>query len=381
LLLLTSYKCIMQAEFNAFLVSVTAMMLILNARSVCHFIGIILLGWLPFFKGISIVIAIQALLILFGMFNIKGNKLSKIAFGVTVVMTGIFLAIWCVYPREITDIFDALMFQSTFQIAPIKLLGNLFVKGIAEVVISSTHHMLLLVSLVSFITISIQKPLTRKSAMLLIAWLLGYIAVVIQGRYYVYHYVLLYLPMLFTLFDAYSLWHGVQNKSTNIIKAVWLGLGMVTTGIFLLNASPLQQIVPEGVFIIKKGVDYRNSKIQEDKLWRYYQSLPAGLDMESEVLYLDDGRRTWLMGMKSASRYYFPLPIQRLKYNRALKSKKCFDDMVEKLNGYKGKYIIWNEEWFDLPEEELFTRFRDRLASYDKKMVLDKIYLYVLRAD
>ena len=91
----------------------------------------------------------------------------------------------------------------------------------------------------------------------------------------------------------------------------------------------------------------------------------ANLDKNMDMLYLEPGMGPWIIGLKSPSRYFFPLPVQRSKYNPTLRETDSYKELLEQINNYDGKYILLDPLWFDLSDKS-FDDFHKNLINYSK---------------
>jgi len=96
---------------------------------------------------------------------------------------------------------------------------------------------------------------------------------------------------------------------------------------------------------------------------------PKDLDLNKPVLYLDSGTGVWCWGAKSASRYFYPLPVQRYRYNKELPGTKCYNKLLNSMNKFNGKYMLISEGWFKVPKLKDFDAFRKKMKNYKKYSV------------
>lgn len=380
MMLVTSYKCIMQSEFNALLFSVLALMLIITEKWYWLFLGGLVLSAVPFFKGVSAIFSIQVLLIGGGVYSLSRKNTASLTVLFVLLVLMIMALLKGFYHQELVDILDATAFQSTFKVPADAWIRSLFLAGAQGLFVGSLHHPFLLLSILGLVGLALGRSRPHGILPIALAWLTGYFAVGIQNRYIGYHYVMLYLPMLYSLLFMYVWWRKAKYAGLSAQYLVALMLVVLPFGLFLVNTSPLQTAVPRDAWLVEWSTSYLATKERENKLREFSRALKIRNDKnDSKALYLDDGTRLWLVDMKSASRYYYPLPVQRALANHDLMKRKCFEEVAEAINGYDGEYILWNEDWFVLPEWPLFEPFRKKLTDYYKMKISDNVYLYTKR--
>jgi len=242
ILFLSSFRVILQAEFTALLFSFFALCLVLSSKKVSYAIGIAILSLIPFFKGISVIFVVQIVGILFGFFNWNKRQLIKISFLSASIALLIAVSIYAIYPQEFTDIKEATLFQSSFGIGFLSILHSIF-KSIVYSVTVGTHFPLLLISLSGLIFWRIKKKIKlfsdKTASSLIVVWLLGYLAIIIQHRFFVYHFVNLIIPIMFSMLLVIRLSkkHLSYKKATIAIAGLFFLL-------FLFDTSPLQHLLP-----------------------------------------------------------------------------------------------------------------------------------------
>lgn len=91
------------------------------------------------------------------------------------------------------------------------------------------------------------------------------------------------------------------------------------------------------------------------------------------VLYLDDGLGLALLGCESYSRYFFPVPIQRVDLENG-EGNEDFQSELRRDIAYDGQYIFINEDWF--------YRYYKNLAIKNKiESEYQLVYTYTLFVD
>lgn len=67
-----------------------------------------------------------------------------------------------------------------------------------------------------------------------------------------------------------------------------------------------------------------------------------------QVLFLTEGGINYFLPNPSYSRYFYPLPLQRIALNPGLKETEVYQKTLQSFLNYKGEYIVWQPDWFNL---------------------------------
>jgi hypothetical protein len=78
-----------------------------------------------------------------------------------------------------------------------------------------------------------------------------------------------------------------------------------------------------------------------------YGSLDARwrLDHEPLILYLDDGVAPYYIQARSASRYFYPVMIQRGSSNPEAREMEMYRTLMSQILAYRGRFIILNTDY------------------------------------
>ncbi len=72
------------------------------------------------------------------------------------------------------------------------------------------------------------------------------------------------------------------------------------------------------------------------------------LSNKPEILFLDDGRASYIIHSKSYLRYTFPLPLQRAQNNPKVALTDIYEQTLKAVLNYQGDYIYLDPSWFNL---------------------------------
>lgn len=377
-LLLHSFRIILQAEYTSLLLSVYAIRLLLGANRYVYLSGVFLMSVVFFFKGVTIVFCGQALLILYVFYGWHFKQVLKTFMDICLVIVAIGALVYYIYPQEYADFFNAIQFQGKADIiTPIQ-----YIKWIIWACIraggAGIHLVFLIPSLFIFVIYSCQnlsdkEKLFKRIIPLSLIWGSGFFMIGIQHQFFVYHYVVLGLPLLFSLY----LYPELKSKYKAINRLLYT-LTLAYLILFFCITTPFQEKC--GSYCLLKDWSYTAMKSQfsDYKRIRYFVD---GLnpDPSSSVLYLDAGGLTWCLGYKSISRYYFPLPIARLKCNGKLLTNASFNELVHTMNEFDGKYIMMDTNWFEYKNIAELTPFIKNLCNYEKLSVPGVSYICIYK--
>jgi hypothetical protein len=224
------------------------------------------------------------------------------------------------------------------------------------------------------------------SGLFLFSWVvisLGLVAV--QRNYFDYHY--LHFVLGGTLFAGLSIVLIVHYPSRITRWRCSLAIGLlallVGTTIAVPNfrgafrrATLLSDIAHQAYWLAESvtGKISRKEYIQrlalhsawdENACVRTAATVHNYSDPEDKVLYLDTGRIAWRTNRESVSRYFIPLPVQRVLSGRSPQSSEtqAYKDLYNLIWNYNGPVIVLEPGWFLLENdpvlrERVFSRYR-----------------------
>lgn len=384
---------IFQTEEFGVIMQMVALPLMLSRRKTLNFLSGLLLAVLITIKGVTILLSVQ----LFVFVCLLGRKYySKLVIsfvGFLVFIVGVLLSIVTYFPDELVEMRNATLYQGSSSGIRYLGLNRLFplfrevpvvVGGIPVAFIGGFVFLLL------FIT-ELKEKRGKEIAILLLVWFISALYVIIQGKFFTYHYIVFLLPLLVTI--AMSLNYELNLTSLKerykLFTPFWVLLVLAITfyvmirtvmyyevnpfiSIFSLIVTVLLGLTlirPKGfsreklVFLLAcyslivwfvygslwgryeiremKCIDRENNMCTEVKL--KYQ-----LDKEENILYLSDGVFTYYIDCPSFLRYYLPICLNRAKGNPSLREEPVFKETMERALSYNGKYIVCQPNWIHL---------------------------------
>lgn len=264
-------------------------------------------------------------------------------------------------PRDLIDLYDASLFQSS--LSGVGLWERLQRMWLFPV--NNVFHMPFLftgaaMALFVFVYFADRRPECLAAYSLL--WMLPAAIVLAQGRFYSYHYEAFQPAVVITWGMALA---GIDQVTT---RRCWRPI-ILTLPVILMAActSPL------AVFPVTRSTEFARESRETAEQYRIVDE-ELKISREPEVLYLTDGRATYYFKARSASRYYYPLPVKRSIHNPALLTTSLYRDEMRHIRDYQGKWIVVMDQWFELwnfpeiqqkLEDEYPTRIEARLGRYE----------------
>ena len=346
--------CLFQAEWFAVIGSLILLSMLLSNSRWTHFLaGLIAIGIISL-KG-STIFLIPAIFAAYILLDIKYEKeffckIERFAFGIG---TGIGISIvlcYTVFKNAIPDMLLAV--QVAWNARPTHIdLPDSPAYLLHSMVPSALTIPMLLPGIITLVVICeiVLLPLiirngwkVKKTVIaLIIMWVVPLIAIMIQGEFFAYHYVMLLFPAIVTLILSMGVL-SIEKQLPLLIISLTIG-GLIWFG-FCSNFS--------------------ESYMQQETFWKSLKTENTRIDAkfhissEPEVLFLDSGDAPYYFRAKSACRYSSPIVIQR-----NMTTNPVFQEQINCISNYKGKYVI--TEWSWLNNEMIKTRIENNYFLVD----------------
>lgn len=423
-----SYFCVLQAEYFSIVIALISLVLLFIESRAANLLSGVLVGLLLVIKGITVIFALQFILM---AFIIEGDLTKRviISLGGFFVGTIMSLASFAVFPNALSDLYYATIFQSSLENISILTRSLLTVFHLHE---AFTHIPVLLQGLyvgAATIPFFIWKKKWKELALYILLWLTAFTPVIIQGKYFPYHYLSFVIPAVFSIimllcnFKDYSDILDRCGKlsigwvlflptliTTLILCSIWLSsepvpvsalLVIITFGltffgvaamyrkkprVWAFHAILLSLIIVWIVFNSSVGyhyITYSNGSTQTIQANMQLRD-ELSLNQEEVILYLDDGCAPYFFESRSFCRYYYPLPLQRANSNPKLKETPLYRDTLKHILSYNGRIIILQPNWFCLESQD--NRIAEKIKSEytvisDKSMENYRGYVIFMRKD
>jgi hypothetical protein len=219
---------------------------------------------------------------------------------------------------------------------------------------------------------------------LIASWLsLAGLIVIFQGKYFPYHFMHMLLPMslmtgiCYMARKEFGAGH-VRRQQIAIVLVCLLALGIyrlrhhgsiresVNIGCgrqTVVNATHLFTALRDG-----KWEDYKEwLAAQESGASKRSDRIKVGFVVsqltlpDEEVLFLDNGLTAFWSRRPSYLRYFYPLPVQRIRYYPGLANSQVSKEVIVKIKNFKGNVVVLDPNWFPAnvcwEVDELLTDF------------------------
>jgi MFS family permease len=318
----------------------------------------------------------------------RSRKILVFSAGVCVGLMAWF-ALWAINGSLIgvlKDIRDITVFQNSGNIN----IRRALVSSLGYVLTSGMWPVLLGMALLPFVDwrLALRKSSLSIlfSGLFLVSWGVVSLSVVaIQGLYFAYHY--LHFILGGALFAGLTVFLVVHYQSRITWKRSILAVGLLAMLVGTAIAVPdfrdefrrsvLLGDTAHQVYWLMNVVTGRMSREEyfqrlslsmtydENELIKTAEAVRHYSSPGDKVLYLDTGKIAWRADRVSASRYFIPLPVQRVLSGQSSKATgtQAYKDLYDVIWNYSGPVIVLEEGWFQLKndpvlQERIFNRFK-----------------------
>jgi len=417
-----------QTDEFAVILQILTLPLMLSRRKLLNLLAGFPLAFLLTIKGITILASVQLFVFVYFLGkNYRRNFMLSLA-GFSFFLVCVILSVFGCFPNEVVELRNATLYQNSFSGAKYLGLNRIFHFFYYIPFIINSIPVMFTGILGFFLVFSEQLKKQRKESILFLCmWSISFLYVVIQGKFFSYHYLTFLFPIFITI--AILLDSGINTASLRerhrILRAFWSLLVLAVTFyiaakstkyIFNNEASlgvsivSLVSVVSLCVVIIRPkdfsckrlvffmaayaliawflygslwGRFSRREMKAAEKEQRIYTELKLKYQLHKEpnILYLSDGVFTYYMDAPSFSRYFLPVCLARAKSDQSLKSESVFKETMEEALSYDGEYIVYQPEWIRL---EVLPALRDKIEkeyklTYENREIRRKICVYKRR--
>jgi len=364
-LIFHSYAFWLQAEFFGFLFAIISVYFYFSDSKYSIYLSGFILAIIPLLKTITLIFVIQVFLFIMLFDEKNKNKLLRLFLSTITIFFTFIIIIFIIYPQEFNDMMLAPKLQSTFNIWSFSYLRTLLLFPFKYFLYAGSYPFIALASVI-VVFMAVYSEIGKNIKLRIIAlWFLGFGYVIIQNKYFIYHFSSLSLPALATLILFYK---NSQNYLPKWKKYVVIFLASIFLVQFIIINTPINYILSSSRF------SFQYKEIMEE-----YQSIlliakykPKDLDNQ-KVLYIEGGIGVFAWDSKTESKYFYPLPVQRLKYNTKLKNSLEYNNLINKILHYQGKYILLHKKWFISNYTDL--RIINKLSKYREIKRINDYYI------
>ena len=396
-ILSVSYYVILQSEWFASLFLLAAIGLsVSESRGAAVAAGLVAAVLFPL-KGVTVLLVpiVPAAWVLMGL-DLRRRSVPFMGGGALgIVLTIVF---YLVYPQSWQDLVDSSAFQNSFgDFYPLRRLLRSIGVGFGG---AMKHAPMLYVGL-ACTTLVARVGIARRSSadtlILLAAWGCAVAIVVIQGKWFHYHYGAAIVPALLSLgvwcSGRYADW---REALTNAVRWQFVAqaslVNLVLSAITWRYAPEYREAMPS-VLVVSTILTI--ALVHGDRLLWCRRSMPAtaavlslfvwavyaapwtapsrsaaaaGVEQsevfaeldrqfhltgEPSLLYLECAVASYYLGTKSALRWFYPNPIQRVHSNSSLATQDVHVRAVREALSYSGQFVILDATWMRYADQHV----------------------------
>ncbi len=287
--------------------------------------------------------------------NVKQALFDLVPFAIT---TAIFLSLTLLFlyrrfPQEIVEMWNASYYQHT-----------LF-QDLDNLLLSLEHfiwHLLLsflytpIVTLGTIASFILLKKYHKdhdwlQCLLLCLVWLFPMAYILLSNHYFEYHYYLLAFSSMLILLILKNSGTIIKPKALCITSIIYLSFYL-----FVLSS-----VCPSNIYQRRYFAEIQKSNYEK---YGYYVGCELGKD---SVMYLDCGIGAFMFSNKSYLKYFYPLPLERIKATDEFAQTTTYKETKKKAMEYSGEYIVLQEAWFCVHGNNM-----DILEKIKKEYYLEK---------
>lgn len=238
---------------------------------------------------------------------------------------------------DFKDVFEASLFQKS------GVLNFNFFKRMVKAFLSIIYYQpFLFLGVICFLIYSLTNFRKSQKIAAFIAIILVGFVIYYQSKFFPYHFIILF-P-----FGVLGWFFLTFNKVLLNIGFSLCFLIIVLTNIQNLNFNFKNYFAASGNY--NYTYNYLFRKQIADDIGQQINS------KDEEILFLTEGGINYFLPNPSYSKYFYPLPLQRVALNPQLKETEVYQQTLNDFLNYQGEYIVWQPDWFNL---NLHPKFKD----------------------
>lgn len=402
----------LHAEDVSHLLLLTALACALSRSLFWRFIAGALAGLLPLVKGLTALFCFPAALAVLLPSHQRGRGVGAWIGG---FLLSISLQLAWLYQYDflpVRDLFESAVFQSSTLATHQERWTSFQIHWLSY----SGKHPLTVVAAASGAFLMTWQILRRRFLQLLLGaslWLTALGALILQDRYFTYHlgliapativslsaltelygekfsrreaWILLGATSLTTLFFLWQLDHPYALDFP-FVRIAWLAPSaafvILAWGYLKQSRRTLKRLIPlvsvlfwagfalawtldKGTFVTQgHATSLQRSLHREEEALRYFEK-KHGLKKKT-VLLLSYGHMSRYLQVRSACRHFFPIPVQRLRYEleETFAEQQGFQENRDCILSYEGDFILLERKW--LAHSSFKSDLKSKLKSYHK---------------
>lgn len=388
-ILAVSYYVILEPEWFASLLLLAAIGLTVSESPVAAVAAGLVASVLLPLKGVTVLL-VPIVPVTWLLMGLDWRRRSIPFLGGLSLGLALTVLFFLLYPQSWQDLVDATAYQKSIGgFAPVR-------RGLRTIGVgfggAMTYAPMLYVGLVCTLLVAlagIARRSFRDTLLLLAAWGCAVAVVMIQGKWFGYHYAVAIVPALLSVVtwcsDRYSAWRESLPMASRWRLVVLACLGILIFAAITWRYAPDQRGMLPAVCMVTAILAV--GLVQGDRLARRWRGLPtfvailagigwtclaapwtpqarsaalAGaeqlayfseldrrhrLSEEPSLLFLEGGEASYFITPKSALRWIYPLPLQRVHSNPDIIHSAVHASALEQALHYEGQYIIMDATW------------------------------------
>lgn len=361
LFMASSIDCHMQVEMSSVLLVLLAFSMYWNAASAEKkhtwklLVSGVLIGAVFWFKSLLILLSVSVVAAVCVFLLETGRKLSvkrmlTVAAGSVLSLAAVSLLVYLINPSEFLEIVYAGSYQGSFFYPRIMLQKSVlaFLRNHLD---KPAFTPALWIGLVCLILNLVRHIREQKGSLVffhLVLWGMPALFILVSNYYFPYHFVPYLFPAVAEIGDL--LLHRTRAReflleAVSVAAAVWFSVFLSVFSFNNRTSVRLEQEARESTEAFLREIDF---------------------DRSETILYLDDGSGAYMLGNPSRLKYFFPLPLQRMKDDS---SHPAHVEALEGAMSFEGKYISVDYGFFfggwRYPQlEEKILKEYTRIGSY-----------------
>ena len=367
LFLLATHRQSMEAEEIAVIITLGMFSFSISDNKNLNMLSGLFIPILFSLKAVTIVFAGFPFIAVLFFFKDDRTKIYRFLIsGVTFTLLSI--ALWFIFlPGELADLKEATNYQSSFKfkVTTIPLLVFFGVKNLSCLSNLILPYLLIVVALF----VALKSRNVRSISFIILTTILPSFYIIIQHRWFPYHYIIFLLTSFISIFYLSS----VISK-TILNRVITTGVIAACLIYFITNIIPAYKKI---LFMDPYCNNCNYNKTYYEEYNQKFSLMSEKYDLLSQphILFLTSGKASYFIKTKSYLRQTYPLSLQRVDVNPAIKKTKSYHTALNRSLNYSGDYIIIDREWFNL---EIIHTLDDKIkAEYELVEKYDEIELLV----
>jgi len=247
---------------------------------------------------------------------------------------------------DLKDVLEASLFQKSGILSQIMLKS--FESRFSEFwIYDSFLYLGICISFLSFLYFFRIKQILIAFCFLSVSFVIFY-----QNKFFPYHFILFYPLAIYSIYNI-------------LLSSEKLTIILLVISLFFYFDIYYHGLDDKPKYNNIKGSSSYNWQFNYQFRFDIAQALKKEIKNPNEpLLFLTEGGINYFLPNPSYSRYFYPLPLQRIALNSKLKETAVYKNTLISFFNYKGEYVVWQPDWFNLDnfpqlKEYLFNNYEE----------------------